>query len=100
MRDQVMNGAAGTISPDAPPQPKGDPALIRLFEQALEAAKAGQIIAAGMVVVTAPTAWLVHMVGPGACEIHIGAGALQAACLRVATTPRQSPIVRATELPR
>ncbi len=93
MPAKLMNGVA------PPPNPQVDPALIKLLEHALEAARAGQIIAVGLVAVTAPMAWVAHMVGSGVCEIHIGAGALQASCLRVATTPRQSPIVRATELP-
>jgi hypothetical protein len=93
MNGKFLNGAMPIV--DAP---RADP-LVELLEKALADAKAGRTIAVGLVTVHAPNQWQVFMVGPGASEVHIGCGVLQDHAKRLSTTPKTSPIVRASALP-
>ena len=88
-----MNGAA--LAAEVPASAKVNHELVRLLENALNDAKAGRMVAGGVVAVVGASSFMAFGVMssyPG--EIIAGAEVLKADIITKMRQPRQSPIMR------
>lgn len=80
--------------PDLPGVTVGNPDVVRVLEDALAAARAGRLVAVGVVSVTGPHQIGAVTAGSAAMEIYVGAGMMQASVLKALTAPaKRSPIL-------
>jgi hypothetical protein len=72
----------------------GNPDVVRVLEDALSMARAGRLVAVGVVQVTGPHQIGAVTAGSAAMEIYVGAGMMQASVLKAMTEPaKRSPIL-------
>jgi hypothetical protein len=72
----------------------GNPDVVRVLEDALAMARAGRLVAVGIVQVTGPHQIGAVTAGSAAMEIYVGAGMMQGSVLKAMTEPaKRSPIL-------
>lgn len=95
-----MSNAAEKLG-EMPASAKVNPDLVRLLETALGDAKAGRLVAGGVVAVIGPSSFMAFSAMsnfPG--EVIAGAEVMKADVIARMRQPRQSSIVRAPAMPR
>lgn len=95
-----MNGEAVKIG-EMPESVKVNAELVRLLESMLTDAKAGRVVAGGVVAVIGPSQFMAFGVMSNfPAELIAGAEVMKADAILKMRQPRQSPIVRAGAMPR
>lgn len=80
--------------PDIPGVTVGNPEVIRVLEDTLALARAGRLVAVGVVQVTGPHQIGAVTAGSAAMELHVGAAMMGANLLKAMTEPqKRSPIL-------